>query len=130
MAPRVHSIIVDCRDASSQARWWATVLGYHATERNTGEFAVTDPSRVGTPLYFMNVPEPKTGKNRLHIDITTPDSVKNEVARLVALGGTLVEMRRDPPEYANPDLWAVMQDPEGNEFCLLNDDSITGFDAT
>ncbi len=98
------------------------------TERNTGEFAVTDPSRVGTPLYFMNVPEPKTGKNRLHIDITTLDSVEDEVARLLALGGTLVEMRRDPPELANPDSWAVMQDPEGNESCLLNDDSITGFD--
>lgn len=49
------------------------------------------------------------------------------MARLVAGGGgTLVEMRQDPATLANPDTWAVMQDPEGNEFCVLNADSLTG----
>ncbi len=52
--------------------------------------------------------------------------IEDEVARLVGAGGTLVEMRVDPPAYANPDTLAVMLDPEGNEFCVLNADSVTG----
>jgi predicted enzyme related to lactoylglutathione lyase len=74
----------------------------------------------------MNVPEPKTVKNRLHIDITTELPLEQEVSRLVEAGGTLVEMRQDPVTLANPDTWAVMQDPEGNEFCVLNADTVTG----
>ena len=74
----------------------------------------------------MNVPEQKPGKNRLHVDITTDGSLDDEVARLVSLGATLVERRQDPSTLANPDTWAVMRDPEGNEFCVLNADSVTG----
>ncbi len=126
MAKSLLGIVVDCRDSLSQADWWAAVLGHQVSERNADEYLVRDPSGGGTPLYFMNVPEPKTVKNRLHVDITTDESIEDEVARLVALGGTLVEMRQDPDTLANPDTWAVMQDPEGNEFCVLNADSVTG----
>jgi predicted enzyme related to lactoylglutathione lyase len=126
MAKSLLGIVVDCRDSFSQASYWATVLGHQVSERNTDEYLVSDPSSGGTPLYFMNVPEAKTVKNRMHIDIATDGSVEDEVTRLVAFGGTLVEMRQDPATLANPDTWAVMQDPEGNEFCVLAADSVTG----
>jgi hypothetical protein len=126
MARSLLAIVVDCRDCLSQANWWASALDHEVSERNPNEYEVSDPSSSGTPLYFMNVPEAKTLKNRLHVDITTDESLEDEVARLVAAGGTLVEMRQDPPTYANPDTLAVMQDPEGNEFCVLNADSVTG----
>ena len=126
MTTSLLAFVVDCRDSLSQAKYWATVLGHQVSERNTGEFEVSDSSLGGTPLYFMNVPEPKTLKNRLHIDITTDASLEDEVARLATLGGTLVEMRQDPATLTNPDTWAVMQDPEGNEFCVLTAGSVTG----
>ncbi|MDQ1626292.1 MAG: hypothetical protein QOI54_36 [Actinomycetota bacterium] len=126
MATSLLAIVVDCRDSFSQATYWATALDHQVSERNANEYEVSDPSSGGTPLYFMNVPGAKTVKNRLHIDISTDGSIENEVGRLVACGGTLVEMCQDPAALANPDTWAVMQDPEGNEFCVLNADSVTG----
>ncbi|RFU87722.1 hypothetical protein DY218_05565 [Streptomyces triticagri] len=69
---------------------------------------------LGRRLLFNRVPEPKTGKNRLHIDVHVgPDSRPAAVARLEGLGATLV---RDVKEQGGE--WAVMQDPEGNEFCV------------
>jgi predicted enzyme related to lactoylglutathione lyase len=126
MAMSLLAVVVDCRDSLSQANWWAEVLGHQVSERNSDEYEVSDSSSGSTRLYFMNVPEPKTVKNRLHIDITTEGSLEEGVARLVARGGTLVEMRQDPETLANPDTWAVIQDPEGNEFCVFNVDSVTG----
>ena len=124
--PTVLAFVVDCRDALAQATYWSQVLGHQVSERNTDEYEVSDPTSGSTPLYFMNVPEPKSGKNRLHIDITTDGSLEDEVARLVRAGASLVEMRQDPATLDNPDVWAVMQDPEGNEFCVLNADAVTG----
>lgn len=126
MAAALLAIVVDCRDSLAQATWWPTVLGHQVSERNTDEYEVSDPSRGGTPLYFMNVPEGKVVKNRLHVDITGDGLLEDEVARLVASGASLMELRQDPAELANPDTWAVMLDPEGNEFCLLNAESVTG----
>jgi Glyoxalase-like domain len=126
MAMSLLAIVVDCRDSLSQANWWAEILGRQVSERNSDEYEVSASSGGSTPLYFMNVPELKTVKNRLHIDITTDGSLEDGVARLVARGGTLVEMRQDPETLANPDTWAVIQDPEGNEFCVFNVDSVTG----
>lgn len=126
MSTSLLAVVVDCANSLAQANYWATALGQHVSERNAGEYEVSDPSSGGTPLYFMNVPESKTVKNRLHVDITTDGSLEDEVARLVLAGATLVEMRQDPSTLANPDTWAVMRDPEGNEFCVLNVDSVTG----
>ena len=125
MATSLLAIVVDCRDPLSQANWWGAVLGRRVWERNAGEYEVSSPSG-GTPLYFMGVPEPKSVKNRVHLDVTTDGPLDDEVAGLVAAGGTLVEMRQDPGTLANPDTWAVMLDPEGNEFCVLNAGSVTG----
>jgi predicted enzyme related to lactoylglutathione lyase len=126
MTTSLLAIVVDCRDCRSQANWWAAVLDHQVSERNPNEYEVSDPSSGGTRLYFMNVPESKTVKNRMHVDIVTNSRLEDEVAKLVAAGASLVEMRQDPPTYANPDTLAVMQDPEGNEFCVINADTVTG----
>jgi predicted enzyme related to lactoylglutathione lyase len=117
---------MDCHDALAQASWWANVLGHQVSERNTGEYEVSAPDSGSTPLYFMNVPEPKVAKNRLHVDITTQRSLDDEVTRLAAAGATLIERRQDSAALENPDTWAVMADPEGNEFCVLAEGSVTG----
>ena len=97
MSATLLAVVVDCTNAQSQATWWAGVLGHQVSERN-----------------------------RLHIDITTDTSLEDGVARLVAAGAQLVEVRQDPAAFENADRWAVMQDPEGNEFCVLNAGSVTG----
>jgi len=126
MATSVLALVVDCSDSRSQAAWWADALGHQMSERNPGEYEVDDASGSSTPLYFMNVPETKSSKNRVHLDITTDGSLEDRVSQLVAAGATLVEMRQDPTTFANPDTWAVLQDPEGNEFCVLTAASVTG----
>ena len=120
-------VVVDCRDPLRQAEFWAQALGYKISQRNTDEFQVSDPAGVGGSLYLMKVPEPKAGKNRLHLDLVTPDSMEDEVARLVEAGAQLVEVRQDPPELDNPDTWTVLRDPEGNEFCVTSTATLTGW---
>ena len=127
MSVSLLAVIVDCRDPRSQAEWWAQVLEYQVSHRNPGEFGVSDPAGDGGSLYFMEVPEPKSGKNRLHVDLLTEGSLEAEVTRLTDAGAQLVEMQQDPPSYDNPDRWAVMHDPEGNEFCVTSTATFTGW---
>ena len=121
--------IVDCRDPRAQAEFWAQALSRVVTERNVDEFQVSEDvtSHFGTSLYFMKVPEPKRGKNRLHLDLVTDGPTEAEVERLVALGARLVEVRRDPAAFDNPDSWTVMEDPEGNEFCVSSSLTLVGW---
>jgi len=120
------AVIVDCHDPCRQAEFWAGVLAYQVSQRNPDEFLVSDPAGAGGSLYFMKVPEPKVGKNRLHLDLVTAGSMEDEVARLVESGAMLVEVRQDPASYDNPDTWSVMRDPEGNEFCVTSTSTLTG----
>ena len=87
-------------------------------------FAIVDPDGAGPRLFFQQVPEPKTAKNRVHVDVrTAPDlrgeerlaALEDEATRLVALGATRVE-RFEPGPMSHG--FIVMTDPEGNEFCL------------
>ena len=128
MSLALLAVIVDCRDPRRQAEWWARALAYQVSQRNPDEFLVSDPAGVGGPLYFMKVPEPKVGKNRLHLDLVTSGSMEAEVARLVETGAQLVEVRQDPASFDNPDTWTVMRDPEGNEFCVTSTSTLTGLD--
>ena len=96
MSVSLLSVIVDCRDPRRQAEWWAQVLAYQVSQRNPDEFQVSDPAGAGGSLYFMKVPEPKVGKNRLHLDLVTPGSMEAEVARLVEAGAQVIEVRQDP----------------------------------
>ena len=123
----VLAVIVDCHDPRRQAEWWARVLGYEVNQRNPDEFQVSDSAGTAGSLYFMKVPEPKVGKNRLHLDLLTPGSLEAEVVRLVEAGAQVVEVRQDPALLDNPDTWTVMRDPEGNEFCVTSTSTMTGW---
>ena len=121
----IASVTVDCADALTVARFWSVALdrpldpnassefasiGF-AGRRDTAGWATVD--QAGQPTWmFVKVAEPKTAKNRMHLDLMTADP-ETDVARLVGLGATRV---RDMEEYGYT--WIVMTDPEGNEFCI------------
>jgi hypothetical protein len=114
MASRFTELVIDCADPERVAGFWADVLGYEVTERGPqGEVELS-----GTPgdvkLVFVPVPEPKTLKNRVHIDVN-PVGIDQaqELQRLLALGAREVDVGQ------GQQTWVVLADPEGNEFCLL-----------
>jgi len=106
----IKALTFDCHDAMALARFWAAVLGSDVDEESTPEKAFVEAPGWGGPnMWFNRVPEPKTAKNRVHLDLRTLTSVEEEVARLEALGATVVERF---------DSHTLMQDPEGNELCV------------
>jgi hypothetical protein len=113
---KVANITFDCNDVIRVASFWSTAIGRPLDEGSGPDFASiggTDPERSDPAWYFNKVPERKKAKNRVHLDLTTPDPAAFD--QLTKLGATFVakhEIRR-----ANHS-WIVMQDPEGNEFCL------------
>jgi hypothetical protein len=103
---------VDASDPAGLGRWWAEVLGWVVVDDNPREFEIrASPDRL-PGLLFAQVPERKTVKNRLHLDLR-PDDQEAEVDRLLGLGAT----RADVGQGAQT--WVVLRDPEGNEFCVL-----------
>lgn len=112
MSSFLLNITMDCRDPERAAAFWAAATGWPATRAWQDEYAV-DPGDGRPRLYFVCVPEPKTVKNRVHLDIVPGDGTQDqEITRLTGLGASVVSDRR--PEFG----WVVMADPEGNEFCL------------
>ena len=129
MTIRWYSVVVDCRDVAALSRWWAAALDWRIIYEAADEVVVVppvamDPARYipplerGPGLIFVPVPEGKTVKNRLHIDLApSPDAGQEaEVRRLEDLGARLVDVGQDPEKVS----WVVMADPEGNEFCVLS----------
>ncbi len=114
MPSSVDGLTIDCRDPRRLATFWTQALGYELKEATDDEADIVDPSGHGWPLLFLVVPEGKSMKNRLHLDIRPPRSMAEEVERLEAAGAT-VQRRVD--EHGS--FWTIMQDPEGNEFCVL-----------
>ena len=116
MTSMVLNVTFDCVDPRALARFWGAVTGWPVDEEpEPGKpDASVGPSGDGGPrLYFVQVPEGKVTKNRVHLDLEPIDrSQDEEIARLTALGATLLS--DDRPEMG----WVVMADPEGNEFCL------------
>ncbi len=133
-------VVMDAADPHALAEFWAAALGYEvedvggfaqemldegrATEADVLQrngvlvwrdaSAARDPGGVRPRLYVQRVPEPKTVKNRVHLDLHVgPERVEAEVERLVALGATRVEERSQGPQR-----WVVMTDPEGGELCV------------
>ncbi len=122
---RTIQVTFDCADPGAQASFWCAALGYEIASPPAGfRAACHDPEGTGPRLFFQKVPEGKTAKNRVHIDLRAapgldPDdrmaALEDDCTRLVALGATRVE-RLEATEM--DDGIIVMQDPEGNEFCL------------
>jgi catechol 2,3-dioxygenase-like lactoylglutathione lyase family enzyme len=112
---RLHSIAIDSTDPHRLGRWWADALGWEAWGE-PDDYCVVAPAGGGqTRLEFLKVPEPKSVKNRLHLDLT-PDDQDAEVARFERLGA----VRADVGQAGDPAVtWVVLADPEGNEFCIL-----------
>ncbi|MBD5786017.1 VOC family protein [Cellulosimicrobium terreum] len=122
MTSRVAHTTVDCRDAWTLSEWWKGVLDYVdlADDPNEpGHEECLILSRDGTHrLLFIEVPEPKSVKNRLHLDLAPVSGTRDEeLARLLAHGATEVADRRGL--YGPGSGWVVLADPEGNEFCIL-----------
>lgn len=114
MRARVLVVAVDCADAEGLAAFWRDVLGAPEPRRWRDADGVTYVQLDSEPgLLFQPVPEPKAGKNRLHLDLV-PDGAEQyeEVARLVSLGAAVLSDEERHP-------WVVLADPEGNEFCVL-----------
>jgi Glyoxalase-like domain len=117
---RLIDLVWDANDPAALARFWASALGWVIGDEAADEVDVWPegyhyPDPVAVPLVFGSVPEAKTGKNRVHLDLASTSLAHQAdlVARLRDLGAQPVDLGQgDVP-------WAVLADPEGNEFCVL-----------
>jgi predicted enzyme related to lactoylglutathione lyase len=108
--------VLDCSDADALADFWAAALGFERGDwRPPSPYvSLTRPGTEQPEMLLQQVPEPKPGKNRMHLDLRVPDS-ETEVARLVTLGATIMVAPHDDDGH-----WTtVLADPEGNEFCVI-----------
>lgn len=130
MTASIKSITFDCARPAPLARFWAAALGYAVRPYDDEEIArlraigiedveddpsvaIDPPGGAGPTIFFTKVPEPKTVKNRVHLDIRAERGVDDEVHRLAELGATVVQAHAEERGR-----WVVMADPEGNEFCV------------
>jgi hypothetical protein len=117
---------IDCRNAYELSEWWKPVLGYVDIEDDPNEpgheeCMIQDPGS-GHRVLFINVPEAKDLKNRLHFDLRPRERSRDEeVAWLLEYGATEVADRRGISGPGSG--WVVLADPEGNEFCVLRSES-------
>jgi Glyoxalase-like domain len=118
----VSHTTVDCGNAYELSEWWKQVLGYVDVEGDPNEpgheeCMIVSPD-TGHHLLFIEVPDTKTVKNRLHFDLRPHTGTRDEeVVRVVGLGATEIDDQRD--HYGPGVGWVVLADPEGNEFCIL-----------
>ena len=124
MTARISHTTIDSRDAYAQAQFWAAVLGFGPDPDEPdapGDEECLIMSPDGTQrLLFVEVPESKQVKNRLHFCLAPSDGTRDtELARLLELGSTVVDDRRQDDGTG----WVVLADPEGNEFCILRSDA-------
>ena len=115
MVSRLSEICIDCADPRPLAEFWAAVLGWTMDDDEGPEVELSDPEGQRASLLFLPVPESKSVKNRLHIDVSPRDREQaEEVDRILALGATRADVGQTGDES-----WVVLADPEGNEFCVL-----------
>ncbi|TDT24013.1 hypothetical protein EV562_11937 [Streptomyces sp. BK208] len=124
MTSRFTELSVDCHDPELLAAFWCAVLDFEVIDRGEDkvEIGSWEPTaeevrarQMPPTLVFIQVPEGKSAKNRLHLDVSPIDgSTDDEVTRLLGLGATKVDVGQGSGRS-----WVVMADPEGNEFCVL-----------
>lgn len=118
MACRWTELAIDANDPVSLAGFWSRVLDYPITDQDEHYAEITGP--VGPSIVFVRVPEPKTVKDRIHIDVNATDRDQmDEVARIKELGATDVDVGQHEDPDQHDVTWVVLADPEGNEFCVL-----------
>jgi hypothetical protein len=129
---RIDAIVFDCRDAAPLARFWSAALGWAVSPYDEAELdrlarkgvydPEDDPSVMLEPpedsdlpvIFFTEVSEERVGKNRVHLDLVADRDHEAEIERLESLGAKLRNWVEEDGE-----IWAVMADPEGNEFCVM-----------
>ena len=116
MSLSLDTVTIDCADPVRLATFWCEALGYELDVDPTDDEGAwaKDPSSGTRGLFFQRVPEAKSGKVRIHLDVRPSGSMAEEVDRLVALGAT-VSGRVD----VEGSFWTILLDPEGHEFCVL-----------
>jgi predicted enzyme related to lactoylglutathione lyase len=118
MYSAILNVTFDCHDPHAVAAFWSAVTGYPVEEvASPGNpyWVASPPDKSRPRLVFVSVPETKVLKNRVHLDVLPVDHDQNdEVKRLLGLGATIVDDRRE----LKPGGWIVLADPEGNEFCV------------
>ncbi|MGW6131398.1 VOC family protein [Cellulomonas sp. NPDC055163] len=128
MPVRWYALVVDCADLRAQSAWWAQALGWVVGYEDDEETTLVPPHALdrsrdvpveerGPGLCFVQVPERKQVKNRLHLDLAprAGEDQAEAVERLLALGATRADVGQ-----ADDVSWVVLADPEGNEFCVLS----------
>jgi hypothetical protein len=120
MSCRLSELVVDCVDPEALARFWCEVLGYVELGREEPDDGIEIGPASGfggaaPTLVFSRTAEPKTGKLRMHIDVNPVDRDQDaELERLLSIGARPADVGQTGEES-----WHTLQDPEGNEFCLL-----------
>ncbi|MFD0412664.1 VOC family protein [Streptomyces sp. NPDC127108] len=116
MPASLYNVAFGCADAYGLARFWSEVVGHPLDEEDgPGDPVAVITLPTGLHLYFENVPEPKTVKNRVHVCLQPDGPRDEEVERLRGVGAVVLADRREPDGTG----WVVFADPEGNEFCVL-----------
>jgi len=116
MTSHLVALTVDAHDPAQLARFWGGLLGWRPAEDPQGASALEPIDDTGFRLRFVPTREPKTGQNRMHLDLTSgsPDDQQETVARALELGGRHTDVGQLPEEPH-----VVLADPEGNEFCVI-----------
>ena len=115
MSSLVRHVTIDCSDAYALAGFWAQVLDSKVSDDDKPGDPEALVETAGAGLLFIQVPEKKSVKNRVHLDLQPQDRTRDEeVERVIGLGATLVDDQRRPDGTG----WVVLADPEGNEFCV------------
>jgi len=115
MPVRLHHIVIDAHDLPALARFWAQALGWKLLSERDREIVIGADDNAFVGICFMPVTNPKTVKNRVHLDLTSSAADRDqEIDRLLALGARQVDIGQTGAES-----WTVLADPEGNEFCVV-----------
>jgi catechol 2,3-dioxygenase-like lactoylglutathione lyase family enzyme len=118
MACHLSELVLECHDPERLSEFWCAVLGYVELDVDDGAIEIGPASGFGGPaptIVLSPTTEPRTAKSRLHFDVNATDRDQaEELQRLLALGARPADVGQDGTEG-----WHVLQDPEGNEFCLL-----------
>lgn len=117
MSLEPDELTFDCAEPVLVATFWAGAMGYVVEtdpDPDPDGVFVSDPQGTAPGMFFQRVPEPKTAKNRLHLDVRPSGSMAEEVERLKGLGATVRGFIQEEGNF-----WTQMRDPEGNEFCVL-----------
>jgi Glyoxalase-like domain len=112
---RIACVSLDAVDPLALAEFWKAALGWVVVDHDEGGVSLAAPGTTMPTLDILKVPESKSAKNRLHLDLRADGtSTAVELDRLLALGATRIDVGQGPDVT-----WVVLADPDGNEFCLL-----------